>query len=170
VCARSVREYPEGARNPGEHRALRRSNDRGMSRRTRTGEQSLEATRSGRTQPAARRICRIRGHTSGGERGTGEGQEGIRPPRGGTAPVEEKALKGLELQERSGTKQGRAGLSRRKPSGGCETLRTERSGRGKPASGGLDSLDSAEGARNLKRGAARHANYNHARPPTTVIL
>lgn len=57
----------------------------------------------------ANRDCSPAAHSAGRLGGGGGWQEGRWTPRGVTAPVEGKALKGVELQERSGMKQGRAG-------------------------------------------------------------
>jgi len=74
-------------------------------------------------------------------------------------------------------KQGQVGLSRRNPSRGCETLWTERTGRGKPGrvfraiEAAVDSTRWTVLKEPRTSGeASRGMPNNHARPPTTVIL
>jgi len=138
-------ENPGGDVTPGEHRAGRRLT-LAASQRTRTGEQSLEAThaatgsadRSTWDWPvprAARRAAESRSEWQ-------EGRENVER-RSGSGRGKSSVGEGTPRALRHETRPGR--LSRSKPSRGCETLGTERTGRGKPGSeaethrSGLDS-------------------------------
>jgi len=114
-------EVPGEDESPGEHRADRRTNLRCSRHGLAPGSKALKSTgvRDFRTVAALRTdlLREAAGPTAsrhrssawafGSRERTLERQEGSAVPRGAAAPGEGKALKGLELHERSGTKQGR---------------------------------------------------------------
>jgi hypothetical protein len=122
------RECPEGTRSPGEQRAGTPSKDGASCNGLAPGSKALK--------PGSNRHLfdpRPRRRSSDGEAARRATVDSVRwptarrhrTPRGVTAPDEGKALKGVELHERSRMKQGGAGSPGSKPSRGCETLRTD---------------------------------------------